>query len=83
MERAHIDRRLAPTVVGAGTQEPKGWESQEELKGFFSQFMNLMQGDLQTDTFTTEMWFHLTGTCPFHYLLSLLLSHAALCNRLE
>lgn len=25
----------------------------------------------------------LTGTCPFHYLLSLLLSHATLCNRLE
>lgn len=52
--------------------------SQEELKEFFSQFTNLVQWDLQADTCTTEMQFHLTGTCPFHYLLSLLLSHAAL-----
>jgi len=82
LERAHIHRKLTQTVIGAGTREPKGWESQEELKGFFSQFINL-QWDLQADTFTAEMQFHLTGTCPFHYLLSLLLSHAALCNRLE
>lgn len=61
----------------------KGPGKSGRAERIFSQFMNLVQWDLQADTFTTEMWFHLTGTCPFHYLLSLLLSHAALCDGLE
>lgn len=60
----------------------KGLGKSGEAESFFSQFMNLVWWDLQADMFT-EMQFHLTGTCPFHYLLSLLLSHAALCHRLE
>lgn len=83
MERAHIDRKLTQTVIGTDTQEPRGWESQEELKEFLSQFRNLVLWDIEADTFTTEKQFRLTGTCPFHYLLGLLLSHAALCNGLE
>lgn len=43
-------RKLTQTVIGAGTRKPKGWESQEELKGFFSQFINLVQWDLQAVT---------------------------------
>lgn len=61
----------------------KGPGKSGRAERIFSQFMNLIQWDLQADTFTTEMWLHLTGTCPFHYLLSLLLSHAALCDGLE
>lgn len=42
------DRKLTPTVIGTDTRKPKGWESREKLKRFFSQFMNLVWWDLQT-----------------------------------
>lgn len=61
----------------------KGLGKSGRAERIFSQFSNLVEWDFQADTFAAEMWFHLTGTCPFHYLLSLLLSHAALRNRLE
>lgn len=32
LEHANIDRKPTQTVIGADTQEPKGQESQEELK---------------------------------------------------
>ena len=45
----------------------KGLGKSGTSERLFSQFMNLVQWYLLADTFTPEMWLHLTGTCPFCY----------------
>lgn len=72
-----------PNSTGARYPRTKGLEKSGGPRGFFRQFINSVRWALLADKLTTEMQFHLTGTCPFHYLLSLLLSHTALCDRLE
>ena len=46
------------------TKEPGKSGTSERI---FSQFINLVQWDLQAETFTPEMWYHLTGFLPFYY----------------
>lgn len=89
VKKMHLNFGTCPPRQEAGPNSK--WDRYPRTKGLgksgkverILQFMNLVQWACEADTFTTEITVHLTGTCPFHHLLCLLLSHAALCNRLE
>lgn len=76
LERAH---RLSPQVGCVYPIEGAG----KVRRSLTDASVGRWDRGLQAGTFTTQDAAHLTGTSPLHYLLGLLLPHAALCNRLE